>query len=166
MEVITYYVSNYINEIILALCVLNVLVLIILLIYAIKFKTWKRKYKNFMNADKEFNIEEVLKNNIKNINTLKELHNEHGKDIKELEKYLQISFQKFAVVKYDAFKEMGGKISFALALLNQQNSGIIINGIHSREGCYIYIKTVENGNCEKVLSQEEKEALQKAMKQI
>ena len=67
-------------------------------------------------------------------------------------------------MKYDAFKQMGGKLSFSLALLNEINSGFIINSVHSSEGCYIYIKEIVAGLCDLDLSNEEKEALSQAMK--
>ncbi len=41
---------------------------------------------------------------------------------------------------------MGGKLSFSLALLSQTNDGFIINAMHSREGCYTYIKEIIDGN--------------------
>ena len=63
----------------------------------------------------------------------------------------------------NAFKEMGGNMSFALAELDYTNSGFIINTVHSREGCYLYIKTVDCGQTEVLLSAEEKEALEKAL---
>ena len=67
------------------------------------------------------------------------------------------------MVKYDAFHEMGGKLSFSLALLDQKNDGFIINAMHSREGCYTYIKEILSGNSIIVLADEEKEALDIAM---
>ena len=76
---------------------------------------------------------------------------------------LKNTFQKVGMVKYDAFHEMGGKLSFSLALLDQKNDGFIINAMHSREGCYTYIKEILNGNSIIVLAEEEKEALGIAM---
>ena len=67
------------------------------------------------------------------------------------------------MVKYDAFHEMGGKLSFSLALLDRKNDGFIINAMHSREGCYTYIKEILDGNSIIVLADEEKEALDIAM---
>ena len=73
------------------------------------------------------------------------------------------TFQKVGLVKYDAFQEMGGKLSFSLALLNEINDGFIINAMHSREGCYTYIKEVIDGNSIIALGDEEKEALEMAI---
>ena len=77
--------------------------------------------------------------------------------------HLDNTYQKVGLVKYDAFNEMGGKLSFSLALLNRKNNGFIINAMHSREGCYTYIKEIIDGNSVIMLAEEEKEALEMAL---
>ncbi len=63
------------------------------------------------------------------------------------------------LVKYDAFSQMGGQLSFCLALLNEKNNGFIINSVHSAEGCYSYTKEIKNGQSDISLGKEEEEAL-------
>lgn len=75
---------------------------------------------------------------------------------------MKFTFQKVGLVKYDAFHEMGGKLSFSLALLNETNDGFVLNAVHSREGCYTYIKEIVGGNSIIVLAEEEQEALDMA----
>lgn len=58
---------------------------------------------------------------------------------------------------------MGGQLSFSIVLLNENNSGFIINSVHSTEGCYSYSKEIENGQCSILLGEEEKQALDMAM---
>ena len=86
------------------------------------------------------------------------------KDIEELFSKHQTAFQKLGLVKYDAFKEMGGKLSFTLALLDENNNGFLMNSVHSSDGCYSYTKRVKNGDSEIALSNEEKVAIERAMK--
>ena len=78
-------------------------------------------------------------------------------------KKLQSTFQKVGIVKYDAFNQMGGQLSFSLALLDENDNGFILNCVHSTEGCYSYTKEIKNGMCEISLGDEEKEALNIAM---
>ena len=92
-----------------------------------------------------------------------EANNANEKSIKKLFTNMKFTFQKVGLVKYDAFNEMGGKLSFSLALLNQTNDGFVLNAVHSREGCYTYIKEIVDGNSIIVLSEEEQEALKMAM---
>lgn len=75
---------------------------------------------------------------------------------------MKVAFSKVGLVKYDAFNEMGGKLSFSLALLNESNDGFVMNAVHSREGCYTYMKEIVGGNSIIVLSEEEQEALKMA----
>ena len=65
--------------------------------------------------------------------------------------------------KYDAFDDVGGKLSFALALLDRENTGLILNAVHSRDNCFLYLKEIVKGESYVMLSQEEVEALRKAV---
>ena len=88
--------------------------------------------------------------------------NVNAQNIDILSKKVRQTFQKVGLVKYDAFNEMGGKLSFSLALLNENEDGIILNAVHSREGCYTYMKDIIAGNAVVSLSEEEKAALESA----
>jgi len=60
---------------------------------------------------------------------------------------------------------MGGKLSFSMALLDDKNSGCIITSVHTREGCYTYVKEIIKGESFVVLSEEERKALEEAKNQ-
>ena len=84
-------------------------------------------------------------------------------EISAIEEFMKLPYSKIGIVKYDAFKEMGGNMSFALCMLNEKNDGMLMNSMHSREGCYTYIKEIINGESYIELSEEEKEALDNAV---
>jgi hypothetical protein len=87
-----------------------------------------------------------------------------GEELSKVKENLLITYQKVGVVKYDAFKEMGGKLSFVLALLDKSNNGILLNSVHSsREGCYTYLKEIIKGESFLELSEEERNALNQAL---
>lgn len=85
------------------------------------------------------------------------------KDIEALYKRMESAYQKMGLVKYDAFQQMGGKLSFSLALLNENNDGFIINSVHSTDGCYSYTKKIVAGESSIILGKEEEKALAIAM---
>lgn len=85
------------------------------------------------------------------------------KDIRTLYKNMESAFQKVGVVKYDAFQQMGGQLSFSLALLDENNNGFVLNSVHSTEGCYTYTKEIRKGECAIALGKEEEQALSMAM---
>ena len=85
------------------------------------------------------------------------------KDIRKLFHNMEYTYQKCGIVKYDAFQQMGGKLSFSLALLNERNDGFILNSVHSSDGCYSYTKEIIGGECKISLGEEEESALKLAM---
>ena len=81
--------------------------------------------------------------------------------IRELDRY---HIQKVGMVRFNPFRETGGDHSFSIALLDANNTGLILTGIHTRERTRIYTKAVKNGKGEFELSDDEKKALSKAQK--
>ncbi len=142
-----------------------VLFLMIMLIVLIaKHSDLKKKYNEFMNGEDGRSLEKVIVERFKEIDGIKEHMFAIDNHIDSIDEFLLKTFNKMAVVKYDAFREMGGSLSFALALLTETNDGCIINSMHSsREGCYTYVKKIVKGQCEAPLSEEEKAALDAAM---
>ena len=143
-----------------------VLILLVLLIITIvnhvQIKKLKKKYEKFMGGSNAQTLEDTIANHLNEIDGLISSNAANEKNIAQLTNQIQFAFQKVGLVKYDAFQEMGGKLSFSLCLLNEKEDGFIINAMHSREGCYTYIKEIIAGNCVIILSEEEKEALEMA----
>ena len=94
---------------------------------------------------------------------LKNNTDKNKKDIRILYKNMEKSFQRLGIVKYDAFNQMGGQLSFSLALLDENNDGFILNSVHSSEGCYTYTKEIKDGTSPISLGVEEEQALNAAM---
>ena len=94
---------------------------------------------------------------------LKTTAEKNKSDIKNIYKRLESAFQKVGLVKYDAFQQMGGQLSFSLAVLDENDNGFIMNSVHSAEGCYSYTKEIKQGQCSLTLGDEEKMALDMAM---
>ena len=146
-----------------ALMVLVVVLIIITIVNAVHFKKMKARYNSFMSGKSAKSLEDTLIKRLEQIDMLLHANKENERNIAKLYENNQYVFQKAGLVKYDAFSEMGGKLSFSVALLNEKNDGFIINAMHSREGCYTYIKEIIEGNSIIVLSEEEKKALEQAM---
>ncbi len=140
------------------------LLLIMLLINIGMTARLKKKYKKFMGDSDAKSLEERITGYLEQFDDLIETNYTNKSKIERIEGQMGITFQKIGLVKYDAFNEMGGKLSFSLALLNEKDDGFIINAMHSREGCYTYIKEIIGGKSIIVLASEEKEALDMALK--
>ncbi len=140
-----------------------VLALIILLVFVInKMNVISRKYSMLMSGKKGADLEKIIKIRFKEMDQVKANAKRVTREHKEIKKSLSKGFSKLGLVKYDAFDEMAGKLSFSLAILNDDNSGVILTAMHSREGCYIYAKEIIKGDSYIPLSEEEKDALERA----
>lgn len=147
----------------LALFIINIILLILIIVSQIQIKRFSNKYKKFMQGRNAGSLETNIMALYEDNTSIKENVEKNEKDIAQLFEKQQISFQKLGLVKYDAFKEMGGKLSFALALLDEKNNGVILNSVHSSDGCYSYTKRIKNGDSAITLSNEEKEAVERAI---
>ena len=122
-----------------------------------------KKYRAMMRGGKGAkSLDEALENKIESLNTIKDSNDAINERMTRIDRNMGSSYKKLGIVKYDAFKEMGGKLSFAMCLLNDRNDGFIINSIHSKEGCYNYIKEIIKGESFLPLGEEEAEALEMA----
>lgn len=149
---------------IIALMALVLILIIIMIVNVVQMKKLKKNYHIFMEGKEAKTLEDTLIKRLDQVDNLITANAKNENDIEKIFKNMKFTFQKVGLVKYDAFNEMGGKLSFSLALLNETNDGFIINAMHSREGCYTYIKEIMDGNSIIVLAEEEKEALEMAMK--
>ncbi len=127
-------------------------------------KKLRRKYERFLQGKNAKSLEEQIMELCETHDHLKKNSDIHTKQIKDLYKKHKTTFQKSAIVKYDAFKEMGGKLSFCLVMLDENDDGFVLNSVHSSDGCYSYTKRITNGESDVPLGEEERHALLTAMK--
>lgn len=141
-----------------------VILFILNVISLCKVRSLKKRYKSFMSGNSVENMEERILEKFNEIDGIKEDNIDLQKQLNSIKKTMKLVYQKVGIVKYDAFSEMGGKLSFVLVLLTEENDGFLLNSMHSsREGCYTYIKEIVKGESFVVLSNEEKDALKQAI---
>ncbi len=124
----------------------------------------KSKYDKFMKKlGNGKNLEEDLENFMYKVDRVEKQNAEIMAFCKNLDDNLSNCIQKVGIVRYSAFRDTGSDLSFAVALLDDKNTGVVFNGIYSREMSNIYAKPVENGKSSYTLSDEETEAIKRAM---
>lgn len=151
--------------ILIVLFVLIVILFCMLINVNLKYGRLRASYNSFMRGKDGKNLEESILDKFDDIDDIAEIAVKNRADIKKINEEMLLNCQKVGILKYDAFHEMGGKLSFALTLLDGNNSGFIINSMHSREGCYNYIKEIVKGESYIELSEEEAESLERAIYQ-
>lgn len=130
----------------------------------VKLSKLNKYYKTFINKlGNGNNIEEDLETFMYRVEKVEKQNGELNEFVRTLDNDLMKCIQKIGIVRYNAFKDTGSDLSFTLALLDEKDNGVVLNGIYSREMSNIYAKPVEKGESKYTLSEEEREAISKAM---
>ena len=162
MEIISNFIKS--DIFIIAVAVVNLLLIILYICNLIKLRKINRNYKKFMKKlGNGNNIDEMLKEYIEKVEEVDKRNDDIMKFCSRLDKEISLCIKKIGMIRYSAFKDTGSDLSFALALLNDNNDGILLNGIYSREMSNIYAKQVKAGKTNSKLSEEEKQALDIAL---
>lgn len=148
---------------IIGLSVLTFILLIVTIFCLVQYKRMFRRYDLFMRGKDAETLEDTILDLMEEAAFLRSADRAQEAIVKSMEDQVKAGFQKTGVVKYNAFKGMGGNLSFVLAILDDNNTGFVLNAVHSREGCYLYLKDVDQGRTEVLLGNEEKEALERAL---
>lgn len=147
------------------LAFLIIVCIVILIVVLCKLKKLYRAYDRFMRGKDAESLENTLLSCIEKTEEVDKMNQMLREDIIGLRKNQRITYQKMGMVKYNAFREMSGDLSYTLALLDQRNNGFVMNSVYGKEGGYSYIKEIVNGECAILLSEEEQTALEKAKSQ-
>jgi len=148
------------------LIVLTALVLILTVlsvVLLIRTAKLKKNYRKFMTGKNVKSLESEIVGLFEDNKSMKEQISDGRRDIRNIYKQMRGVYQKCSINRYDAFQEMGGKLSFCLTLLNEDNDGFILNSVHSSAGCYNYLKQIRGGRCEIDLGAEEQKSLDSAL---
>lgn len=149
--------------VILILAVFLVILFLVVFRMSSRLRKLEKRYRGFMKGKDGQSLEKLFVHHFRNQEKLVEAMELHDQRIDILRKNYTRLFSKYGVEKYDAFDDVGGKMSFVLALLDKNNTGVILNAIHSRDNCFLYLKEIVKGESYVMLSQEEVEALRKAV---
>lgn len=147
----------------LVLLALFLILFIVILVQGGRLKKLNRRLDKFMRGTEAGSLEEEIAKIFADNTYLKKVSEENRHNIKTLFRNFESAFQKVGLVKYDALNQMGGKLSFSLALLDEKDNGFVLNSVHSNDGSYCYAKEITKGSCKIELGKEEKEALNIAM---
>lgn len=118
-----------------------------------------RKYRMFMKGSDGQSLEKMIQRKLNQLDKVQEINEDHGNLLRQIKNIQDKTMNKYGIVKYDAFDDVGGKLSFAFAMLNKEDTGIVLNAVHSRDNCFLYIKEIMKGESYIMLSEEEIEAL-------
>lgn len=152
-----------INIILILSIAVNVLLTAIVLLFIFRIKNLEDKYYSFIaKFDGNRSIEEVMNSYMKMVKNVNEDNKIIKANILNVERQLNMCVQNIGMVRYNAFDDVGSELSFAIAILDNEDNGFVINSIYGRTSSNVYAKTIENGTSKVTLSDEEIKAVNKA----
>ena len=146
--------------------VISIVLIVIVILEIGKQKKLTERYERFMQGGEAMSLEEEIQHLAGDVTRLKRESRAYANDIDLLFSKHEGAIQKLGLIKYDAFAEMGGKMSFCLALLDEKDNGVVMNSVHSSNGCYSYMKQIREGKCDIPLSPEEAESIKRAITSV
>ena len=161
MESVIELLNPYLIYIVLGLVGVSFILLIVMVLTLSKLKKMQKKYQSFM-IKEDVDVEQLLMHYAQQVKDTTVKQDQLDEKINRLDEALKYCTQKVGVVRYNAIEKVGADLSFAIAMLDAQDNGIVLNGIYSRDGSYVYSKPVTNGQSTYQLSDEEKDAIRLA----
>lgn len=164
MQMFLETVNNNMIYIVLSMAVIILLFLIFLIILSLKLSKLKKRYERFTGGEEihSENLENMLYEYNENVKKSNETYGKVLSMIQEIDDEMKWCTQKIGVIRYNPFDEMGGNLCYTVAILDGKDNGVVLNGIHSRNGTFTYAKPIERGVSPYVLTEEELQALEKA----
>ena len=166
MQIMTDLVMQNLEAVLLSIVILLVITVISFVWVNIKLSKVMKRYHELMRGMDNVNLEELLQESLSTLRDVCQREEEILKRIEDLQGESNKALKKIGFCRYDAFKESGGKLSFSLALLNEEDSGVVLTGIYGREESRVFLKPIDGGNSERVLSPEEVGAIAEAKGKI
>lgn len=160
--VLAYNAAGLTDSFTLALAALAAAAVALLWLIVLQMRTGRmlRRYRELMvGVDGKGNLEEVMSMHVGRINETERRLGHLDRDINVLDRVLQTAIQRVGLVRFNPFEETGGDQSFAIALLDQHDNGVVISSLHNRAETRVYAKPIEGGRSQYTLSAEEEQAL-------
>ena len=147
--------------------VLLIVAFVLVFVQSSRLKKLERKYNKFMKGKEAESLEEEIIGIFNNNRAIKAENDKNRKDIIDINRRMAHTVQKLGLHKYDAFDQTGGKLSYAICFLDEEDNGILINSVHSADGInYSYSKNITAGVADVELTGEEKKALEIALNSV
>lgn len=146
------------------LIALVIILFVLLVLQNNKFRKMEKKYNKFMKGKEARSLEDEIIGLFHDNRLIRDENEKNRKDIIDINRRMRNTFQKIGLEKYDAFSSDGGKLSYALCMLDESENGFLLNSVHNSDGMnYSYTKAITAGVADTELGKDEKKALEKAL---
>lgn len=163
MQNSTFDFSGYLPYITIGLGIVIIVLIILVFVIFRSLNSLEKRYRKLMRGANNKNIEEVIHGYMDKVDSAVTISESTKKQLQELDKRIDSCIQKVSIVRYRAFDDVGSDLSFSVALLDDNNNGVILTGIYGRNDSTTYAKPIDKGISRYDLSEEEKRVLKDAI---
>lgn len=155
-------IASHRDEVLVAACVFCVILSVALAILWLRLGRMNRRYSSLMRSLAGGDVETALRSHSETVEAFAGRQDAHERRLRELADAQRRCIQRIGFVRFDAFEEVGGEQSFALALVDAEQNGITISNLYGRSESRVYAKSIQGGKPSHTLTQEETRALTQA----
>lgn len=163
MQFFMKFMADNMPFLVIALIILVLIFLGMVIHLTMRLNYMQKRYKKMMTGVDGANLERVLMGHIDEVKRVVEENMRLDAEEKRLDTVLQTAITRVGVVRFRAFEDMGSDLSYAVALLDSHNDGVVLSSIFGREDSRSYVKPIENGTSSYTMTEEEQQALKDAM---
>lgn len=137
----------------------------LLMVLWVNLLSFKKKFKQLMKGADGSNLEQKLQSHLNDVALYRTMAEANTTRMQVIEENLKRCVQYTGVKRYNAFDDIGSRLSYSIALLDNHLDGVIMTGIYGRNESTTYAKAIRRGQSEQNLSVEEMDALHMAKEQ-
>ncbi|MBQ3854249.1 MAG: DUF4446 family protein [Anaerovibrio sp.] len=159
------FIINNLSYVVATLGILMIVMYLLMINLFYNLNYMKKRYKKMMTGVDGANLERLIIGCVDDAKAVSEENQEIKRNIEDIRALLQQAITKVAVVRFRAFEDMGSDLSYAVAMLDSDNNGVIMSSIFGREDSRSYVKPITAGKSSYPMTDEEEDALKQAMRQ-
>lgn len=163
MEEVIKFITNFTPYILIGLVVIIIILFVITIVLFKSLNKLEVKYRKLMRGVNNKNLEELIVSYLDNVEEAKKISEDIKTLYQDMDTRIKGCVQNVAVTRYKAFEDVGSDLSYSIALLDNNNNGIILTGIFGRNESTTYAKPIDKGISRYDLSEEEQQVLNDAM---
>lgn len=159
MDLLRELFAPYLVEWLLGIIVVQLVIFTLVVVNWVKFRQIRRQQKRLLRGMTRDSLEQLIDKYMANLQTTERHLDEAAVQLDELKRKLAAMKGYVGMVRYNALAEQGSDLSYSLAILDEEQNGVVISSLYGRHQSYSYAKPLSKGTSEYSLSNEEKEAI-------
>lgn len=156
-------IMSNLQYVLLGMTVMIFLAFIVFISINIKLAKMNKRYRKMMKGMEGVNVEQMLLAHLEEVKQALRTVDDLSVQCRMMEEAAKKSIRRVGIIRFNAFEDMGSDLSFAIALLDDQNNGVVVSSIYSRSESHTYAKPIISGNSSYFLTEEEIQAIKQAI---